>query len=401
MATNLIMPSLGFDMTEGKLARWLKQEGERVEKGQPIAEIETEKATVEIEASASGVLRKIIVPPDKTVPIGTIIGVIGEPNEALPETAPAAAPAMATATAPTPPRDNGQRDVVVAPSEERIKASPIARKMAAEAGIDLAAIKGTGPGGRVMDRDVQAAIAAHAVPRTVTAPVAPSSATVPLNKMRQAIARRMTESKTTAPHFYVTVVIDMAEAMKMREQLNAAAPEEEKISVNDLIVAAVARALLKFPTFNASYRNDALEMHPQINVGIAVALDDGLITPVLRDADKKSLKTIAQESRALSERARANRLRADDLTGGTFTVSNLGMFGVDEFSAIINPPQAAILAVGAVTRQPIAVGGEVQIAPLMKATLSVDHRVADGAQAARFMREFKTLLANPMNLLMN
>ncbi len=401
MATNLIMPSLGFDMTEGKLARWLKQEGERIEKGQPIAEIETEKATVEIEASASGVLRKIIVPPDKTVPIGTIIGVIGEPNEALPETAPAAAPAMATATAPTPPRDNGQRDVVVAPSEERIKASPIARKMAAEAGIDLAAIKGTGPGGRVMDRDVQAAIAAHAVPRTVTAPVAPSSATVPLNKMRQAIARRMTESKTTAPHFYVTVVIDMAEAMKMREQLNAAAPEEEKISVNDLIVAAVARALLKFPTFNASYRNDALEMHPQINVGIAVALDDGLITPVLRDADKKSLKTIAQESRALSERARANRLRADDLTGGTFTVSNLGMFGVDEFSAIINPPQAAILAVGAVTRQPIAVGGEVQIAPLMKATLSVDHRVADGAQAARFMREFKTLLANPMNLLMN
>ncbi len=404
MATNVIMPSLGFDMTEGKLARWLKQEGEHVEKGQPIAEIETEKATVEIEASASGVLRKIIVQPEKTVPIGTVIGIIGEPNEALPEIAPAAAPAMTTAAAPAPPRGNGgQREVVVAPTEERVKASPIARKMAAEAGIDLAAIKGTGPGGRVMDRDVQAAIAARGAPR----PPLPSGegqrgevATVPLNKMRQAIARRMTESKTTAPHFYVTVEIDMAEAMKMREQLNAAASEEEKISVNDLIVAAVARTLLKYPTFNASYRNDALEMHPQINIGIAVALDEGLITPVLHDADKKSLKTIAQESRALSARARANRLRADDLTGGTFTVSNLGMFGVDEFSAIINPPEAAILAVGAVTRQPVVIGSEVQIAPLMKATLSVDHRVADGAQAARFLHEFKTLLSNPMNLLL-
>lgn len=386
MATNIIMPSLGFDMTEGKLARWLKQAGERIEKGQPIAEIETEKATVAIEATASGVLRKIIVAPDQTVPIGTVIGIIGEANEALPEPAPVAAP----------PRDHAQVPPAAAPTPEHIKASPLARKLAEQAGIDLATITGSGPGGRVMDRDVQAALA----PPTLPAPASAGAVTtVPLNKMRQAIARRMTESKMTAPHFYATVQVNMTEALKLRAQLNAAAADEEKISVNDLIVAAAARTLVKFPTFNASYRNDALELHPQINLGIAVALDDGLITPVLHDADKQSLKQIAKAARALSERARTNHLRADDLTGGTFTVSNLGMFGVDEFSAIINPPQAAILAIGAVSDQPTAVEGAVRLAPLMQATLSIDHRVADGAQAARFLRELKMLLSNPLNLL--
>jgi pyruvate dehydrogenase E2 component (dihydrolipoamide acetyltransferase) len=217
--------------------------------------------------------------------------------------------------------------------------------------------------------------------------------------MRKTIARRMAESMSTAPHFYVTVEIDMDEAMKMREQMNRLAPEAERISVTDLVVAAAARTLVRFPALNASYRDGGLEMHPRVNIGIAVALEDGLLSPVLRDADRKPLKTIASESRALTERARANKLRTDDLGGGTFTVSNLGMFDVDAFTAIINPPEAAILAVGSVVRRPVAAGDKVGIASIMKVTLSVDHRVADGAQAGRFLQEFRKLLENPVNLL--
>jgi pyruvate dehydrogenase E2 component (dihydrolipoamide acetyltransferase) len=399
--TNVIMPSLGFDMTEGLLARWLKNEGDPVVKGQAIAEIETEKATVEIEAAVSGILVRIIVQAGETVPIGTLIGVIAEAGDEVttvsaPSPSPPA-PAPPTSPPPGPVLEAGEG---AAPSEARVKASPVARKMAEEAGLDLSHIKGTGPGGRVVERDIQAAIAAGSAPAPPGVQAGPASgATVPLNRMRKTIARRMTESKATAPHFYITVEINMDDAMKMREQLNGLAPETERISVNDLIVAAAARTLARFPALNASYREGNLEMHSQVNIGIAVALEDGLIPPVLRDADKKTLKRIAAESRALTERARANKLRSDDLGGGTFTVSNLGMFDVDEFIAIINPPEAAILAVGAVTRRPVAAAGEVRISSLMKTTLSVDHRVADGAQAGRFMQEFKKLLENPVNLL--
>ena len=274
--------------------------------------------------------------------------------------------------------------------------------MAQEAGLDLAQIKGTGPGGRIMERDIQTAAVQPPPPAPPPKSGEGRGAPAPLNKMRQAIARRMTESKTTVPHFYVTVEINMAEALKMREQLNAIAADADKVSVNDLVIAAAAKILLQFPNFNASYRDGALEKHPQINIGIAVALDDGLITPVLRDADKKSLKQIAAESKALNERARNNKLRADDIGGGTFTISNLGMFGVDEFIAIINPPEAAILAVGAAIKRPIvAAKDELKIAPMMKVTISVDHRVADGAQAARFLQALTTLLENPVNLLVN
>jgi pyruvate dehydrogenase E2 component (dihydrolipoamide acetyltransferase) len=392
VATNVIMPSLGFDMTEGRLARWLKNEGDPVEKGQAIAEIETEKATVEIEAAASGILARTIVQAGETVPVGTVIGVIVETGEEV-----VSVPAP---PAPPPPAPFPEAGEEAAPSEARVKASPVARRMAEEAGLDLSRIKGGGPGGRVLERDVQAAIAARSAPAPHGVPAGPPPGeTVPLSRMRQTIARRMTESKKMAPHFYVTVEINMDEAMKMRDQLNSLAPETERISVNDLIVAAAARTLARFPALNASYREGNLEMHSQVNIGIAVALEDGLIPPVLRDADKKTLRKIAAESRALTERARTNKLRSDDLGGGTFTVSNLGMFDVDEFIAIINPPEAAILAVGAVTRRPVAAAGEVRIASLMKTTLSVDHRVADGAQAGRFMQEFKKLLENPVNLL--
>ena len=402
MSTDVIMPALGFDMTEGLLARWLKNEGDPVEKGQAIAEIETEKATVEIEAASAGILARIIVHAGETVPVGTVIGVIAEAGDEVttvsaPSPSPPALTPAPALTAGSGPPEAGEG---AAPSEARVKASPVARKMAEEAGLDLSRIKGTGPDGRVVERDIKAAIAAGSAPAPPGVPAGPApGATVPLNRMRKTIARRMTESKATAPHFYITVEINMDDAMKMREQLNALAPEAERISVNDLVVAAAARTLARFPALNASYRGDNLEMHPQVNIGIVVALDDGLIPPVLRDADKKPLKRIAAESRALAERARTNKLRSDDLGGGTFTVSNLGMFDVDEFIAIINPPEAAILAVGAVTPRPVAVAGEVRIAPLMKTTLSVDHRVADGAQAGRFMQEFKKLLETPVTLL--
>ena len=394
--TNVIMPSLGFDMTEGQLARWLKNEGERVEKGQAIAEIETEKATVEIEAAASGILARIIVQAGQTVPVGTVIGIIAEAGEEV-----AAVPAPPAPSPPAPaPEAEKEAGEAAAPPEARVIASPVARKMAEDAGLDLARIKGTGPGGRVLERDVQTAITARPAPPGIPAGP-PPGATVPLSRMRQTIARRMAESKAKAPHFYVTVEINMDEAMKMREQLNRPAPEAERISVNDVIVAATARTLARFPALNASYREGSLEMHSQVNIGIAVALEDGLIPPVLRGADKKTLRAIAAESRALTERARTNKLRSDDLGGGTFTVSNLGMFDVDEFIAIINPPEAAILAAGAVTPRPVAVGGEVRIASIMKATLSVDHRVADGTHAGRFMQEFKKLLENPVTLLID
>ena len=416
MATEVIMPSLGFDMVEGVVARWLKKEGDPVEKGEAIVEIETEKASVEVEAAVSGVLQKIIVPAGETVAVGTVIGLIAAPDEMpagrsaeKPERRePSTLPSVSSADGPEKAREKPKKPAeerIVEPEEagppgRRVKASPVARKMAEEAGIDLARIKGSGPDGRVLERDVQAAMGAKPSPaEPKTGAGVPAGELVPMSRMRKAIARRMTESKAKAPHFYLTVDVNMDEAMNLREQLNRLAPESEKISVNDLIVAAAARTLARVPDMNATYRGETLEKHSRIDIGIAVALPDGLIPPVLRSADRKTLRQIAAGSKELSERARAGRLRSEDLGSGTFTISNLGMFDVEEFIAIINPPEAAILAVGAVTPRPIAAGGEVRIASMMKATLSVDHRVADGAQAGRFMQELKKLLENPVNLL--
>ncbi len=393
MATEVILPSLGFDMTEGKLVTWLKKEGEEVEKDQVIAEIETEKATVEIMASVSGILAKIIVKAGQTVPVGTIIGVIAEPGETLVDIPEASTMAHPSAPAPVDKEKEGK---TAAPSAARIKSTPVARRMAEEAGIDLSRIKGSGPEGRVTERDVQAAIESNpSRSKPATGSGTPVATSVPLNRMRQAIARRMSESKATIPHFYVTVEINMDVAMNMREQMNNLSSDAEKISVNDLIVAAVAKTLPQFPQLNASYRNGSLEMHPEINIGIAVTLEDGLVSVVLRDADRKTLKAISAESKALAERAHTNKLRSEDLGSGTFTISNLGMFDVDEFLAIIIPPEAAILAVGTVARRPVAVGDDIRIASMMKTTLSVDHRIADGAQAARFLQELKKRLETP------
>ncbi|MGE5139982.1 MAG: dihydrolipoamide acetyltransferase family protein [Rudaea sp.] len=423
------MPSLGFDMTAGKLARWLKNEGDAVSKGEAIAEVETEKATVEIEAFVSGVLQKILVPAGESVPVNTPIGVIAEAGEqAEPAPLPSARakaeqPAEPAAQAGQPSPERQPPSPTPEGGNGRVKASPIARRIAEANNLDLRTVTGSGPNGRIMEKDVKAALAARpaaekthveiAVTPPPAAPPQPAPARAPaptaaaapsgevkLSRMRQTIAQRMTQSKTTAPHFYVTVEVNMADALKMREQLNALATDAEKLSVNDLVIAAVARTLQKHPNFNASFKGDHLELHKDINIGVAVAVEDGLLTPTLPNADQKSVKQIAAETKGMSERARTNRLRPEDMTTSTFTISNLGMFGVDEFSAIINPPQAAILALGAATKHPIVVDDQVIVAPMMKATISADHRVADGAQAARFVQDLRKLLENPVNLLL-
>jgi len=416
LATNVLLPALGFDMTAGAVARWLKKEGEAVKQGEAIAEVDTEKATVEIPAFASGVLQKILVPPGKNVPVGTVIGIIGAVGEQVVTSVIAStfASLSVNSAKQSPTRELGiasshpstrfaRSGALLAMTEDGsgwVKASPVARNIAEKNGVPLADIVGTGPGGRIVQRDVEEFVARKSL---TLSPIrkGDEGEVVQLTRIRQTIARRMTESKTTVPHFYITFDIHMTNAMQMREQLNALAADDEKISVNDLVIAAVARTLKKWRMFNASYRGDHLEMHAAINIAIAVAREDGLLTPVLHDVDKKTLKEIAREARALAERTRANKMRAEDLAGGTFTLSNLGMFGVQEFSAIINPPEAAILAVAAVRKTPVVAGDAVGIAQMMKATLSVDHRVADGAQAAQMMRDLKMLLENPVNLLLD
>lgn len=496
MSTNVTMPSMGFDMTEGKVSRWLKNVGDPVTRNETIGEIETEKATVDLTAPVDGVFAQVLVQPGETVPVNTPIAVIAAQGEAVSapqpagpsaEAKPAAepqaqqspagatpsekqkegAPPTATQTptqetgapapqpqAPTPPTSGPAAQPSTAPAPQaqpsasqtqapatqpptppapapvsppqsddgdgRIKASPVARNMAKAEGIDLVSLKGTGPNGRIIERDVTAAIEARksAAPASAPAPVSkPASAAAStaapapaqmvsgeqaLSKMRQVIARRLLESKTTIPHFYLTMEIFMGEAMKLREQLNAmAASDAEKLSVNDLIVAAAARTVRKFPNVNAYFKGDRMEMHEAINIGIAVAVDDGLLTPVLHNADQKSLKQIAVESKEMAARARANKMRPEDLGPGTFTISNLGMYGIQEFAAIINPPESSILAVGAVKKVPVVIDDSIQIAQVMKLTLSADHRIVDGALGAKFLQELKKLLENPVNLLLS
>lgn len=454
MAKDIVMPKMGYDMTEGKLLRWLKHEGDTITKGEAIAEIETDKVNIEVEAFDSGVLQHIMVQEGDTVPVGTRIGVLAAPGEAEAVEQPAAgASNVQAASAATTPSGNGQRPAggssatatggersaaaggataaagerpagnggAPARSGERIKASPLARRLAQEHGLNLAAIAGTGPGGRVTRDDVlnaaqaapQAPAAPPPAPTVAAAPAQPAAPAVPaaaaapaggnerpLTRLQQTMARRMVESKTQAPHFYLSVEVDMTEAISFRQQLNAQAGEGTKISVNDLVVKAAALALTRFPALNASFAGDKLILHDQISVAIAVAIEDGLVTPVVPNTDQKSLGQISREARALAERARTGKSRLEDYEGGTFTVSNLGMFDIDTFIAIINPPQAAILAVGAVRRVPVYVGDELVPRDRMSVTLSADHRVTDGATGARFLSEVRANLENPLRLVM-
>ncbi len=468
MATEITMPQMGFDMTEGVIANWLKAEGDAVQKGEAIAEIETDKTTIQIEAFGSGVLSKILAPVGAKVPVGQTIGLIGEPGEAVSAPA-AAAPATPTA-APAAPVTAPATPAPV--SSGPVNASPIARRMAEQLGVDLAQVKGSGAGGQIMKEDVEAFAAgkpqapaateggriiatpaakklaqdkqvdlrqvkgsgpegrivmadvnthAATVPQQPAPaapapqpPAAPQAAPVaaaptaiagdtrkPLTRIRQTIAQRMTASKTTVPHFYITVAVEMDAALKLREQINEALkPENIKVSVNDLIVRATAVALKRFPNLNSSFAGDAIVQHEQVHIGVAVALPSGLVTVTVRDADVKTLRQIAVEMSGLAARARDGKAQLGDMGGQTFTISNLGMYGVESFVAIVNPPDAGILAVGSSTPTPVVRDGQVTVRNIMHLTLSGDHRVTDGAEGAQFVNEIKRILENPWGLVL-
>ncbi len=405
MATSMVMPQMGYDMKEGKVVRWFKKEGEEVVRGEVIAEIETDKATVEYEAYTGGVMAKIVAQEGVTIPVGGLIAVITSPGEAIPddiviEAAPAesaGSPAPVAAEAPAPaaaatPATGGE-----------VRASPMARRLARERGIDLATITGTGPGGRIVESDIPeqgAPTPAPVVPAPdgTAAPAPMTTENVELSRMRQAIAKVTVDSKREAPHFYVTVEVDMTKAMSFRRDINDELDAEQRVSVNDLIVKASAIAIGRHPKFNSFYRDGQLQMNASINVGIAIALESGLIVPGIPACENKSLVEIATANRGLISRANSGALRNEEYSGTTFSVSNLGAFDVDSFTAIIFPPHAAILAVGTVKEQPVVRDGELAVAQIMKATLSTDHRVADGAEAAQFLVEIKKLLENPVSL---
>ncbi len=420
MAIEVTMPQMGADMTEGTLVRWVKQVGEQVTRGDIIAEIETDKATVELEAFDSGVLRKHVVAEGETVPVGEVIAILGEAGEVVPEV-PRMPPAVTPARripepTPAPNGTGATRQPAAAATTSpttggRLRISPVARRVAHEAGVDVTALVGSGPDGRILRRDVEAA-ARGAAPRpaaTAPAPVAgqpvrspatltAAATTESLSKIRQAIARRMTLSKQTQPHYYLTLDIDMTAAMEFRKALNASASEAQHVSVNDMVVKACALALQRHPKFNAAFSDEGLRLHEAINIDIGIALDEGLIAPALLDLAHKTLGTIAVESKDLVDRAKNGHLRADEYSAGTFTITNLGAYGVEALIGIINPPQAAILGVGTVMAKPVVHGGEVAIRQVMKVALSADHRVSDGAEGARFIKEIQGFLENPVSL---
>ena len=421
MAVQVLMPKLSEAMQEGRILQWLKNEGDRIIGGDAIAAIETDKAEIEMEAFGSGVLRKILVPAGQSAPVGSLIGVIAEPDEDIsgfvsgarlatqPAGKPAAEPAGKPATEPA-----GKPAAAPAGAEEGwVRASPVARRMAREAGIEIAQVTGSGPQGRILERDVEAYLAARPATlpagKPAAAPVAPPTqpagkpAARPgvafedreLSAMRRAIATRMAQSKGPVPHFYLTIEVDMGQAAEFRDAVNAFEGGAQKISFTDILVKACAVVLPRHPLLNAAYVDGRIRVYHTVDVGIAVAVDDGLITPVVRRCEQKTLRQVSQEAAELAERARARKLKPEEYTGATFTISNLGMFDIEEFSAIINPPEAAVLAVGAIVPKPVVVDGGVAVRRRMRLTLSCDHRVVDGATGARFLQDVKTVLEKP------
>jgi len=407
--SEVVMPQMGADMTEGTIVRWIKKEGDAVERGELIAEIETDKANVEIEAFESGVFRKVLAQEGDTVDVGTPIAVIAALEDDISQyvsvgpgtkAAPAAtqagggaaaspSPAKAQAAAPPATRTNG-----------RVRASPVARKLAEERGIDLAQLRGSGPDGRIVRRDVEGAAQATASPPQSELAAPSAGKPVAMSKMRQTIARRMAQSKREAPHYYVTVDIDMTEAEHARHQINDTFQRDLHVSVNDLIVKASAIALERHPMFNTWFVDGEIKQHDAINICIAIALDEGLIAPAILDCGHKSLTDISRASRDLAQRAKSGALKPDEYTGGTFTISNLGPYDIETLIAIIQPPQAAILGVGSVREAPVVRDKSVVVGELMNVALSADHRVTDGAQGAQFLNEIRRLLENPAALLL-
>lgn len=415
MAETVTMPKLGFDMAEGTLIRWVIAEGEAVNKGAILAEIETDKATVEVESVYDGILARHLVAEGDIVPVNTPIAIVAAPGEKVEKQ-----PQLVTDQAAPTPKSAAEAEPISAPSQapseptvvegqlpEGVKASPLARRMAEERGIPLRSISGSGPGGRITKKDVEAYKAVQAAPTTPQVafqaglPSIPST-TIPLKRLRAIIGRRMTEAKQSVPHFYVTHEYDMAALLALRQQVNLTLPDEEKTSVNDFILKASALTLREFPNLNASLddNNNQIIQHGAVNIGVAVAVEGGLLTVVCRDADRKPIRQISAEVRQMVQRAREGKVRPDDIEGSTFSVSNMGMYDVEHFIAIINPPEAAILAVGSAREVPVVKDGEVVPGLRMKATLSVDHRVSDGAEGARFMQTLARYIEEPIRLLL-
>jgi pyruvate dehydrogenase E2 component (dihydrolipoamide acetyltransferase) len=454
MPVNVLMPALSPTMEKGNLAKWLKKEGDAIKSGDVLAEIETDKATMEVEAIDEGVLAKIVVPEGTAdVPVNDLIAIIaseGEDAKAVasaggapaPKTAapapaasaPAASAPAASAAAPAPAAAPAAASAPAAPAGSRIFASPLAKRIAKEAGLDLAAIAGSGPHGRVVEKDVQAAIAgggakaaapaaapqAAEAPKPVAAAPAPAGASdeatkklfaagsyeeIPHDGMRKTIARRLTEAKSTIPHFYLTVEVEIDALLALREQINHGAPLTKdgkpsfKISVNDMVIKAYALALKAVPEANVSWTDGAMLKHKHADVGVAVSIPGGLITPIIRNAESKTLSAISGEMKDLAARAKGRKLKPEEYQGGTGSVSNLGMFGVKSFSAIVNPPHASILAVGAGIKQPVVHGGEIKVATVMSLTLSTDHRAVDGALGAELMQAIRGYIEKPMSML--
>ena len=411
MADVVSMPKLGFDMAEGTLVRWVKLEGETVNKGDILAEIETDKATVEVESSFAGVVHKHLVEQGSVVPVGTPIAIIAAPGEQvedIPTTQPAQEVPAQAQTPQTAPAAPVQPAAIPATPAGPVKASPLARRMATEQGLDIHTLRGSGPGGRIVKRDVESALKSIPAsfplkpatpPAQMISTAIQGDETVPVDRLRAAIGRRMVESKQQVPHFYVTHACRVDELMSLRKKINSTLPEGEKISVNDFIIKAAGLALRRYPNLNASLNGDVILRHGDVNVGVAVAVPGGLLTVVNRNTDQKPLRVISREVREMVTRARDGKVRPDDIEGSTFSISNLGMFDVDSFVAIINPPEAAILAVGSVQEVPVVEDGQIKPGMVLKITLSADHRITDGAEAAQFLQAMAEYLENPLLML--
>ncbi|PYP16696.1 MAG: dihydrolipoamide acyltransferase [Gemmatimonadetes bacterium] len=420
MATKVHMEALSPTMEEGRLVKWTKHEGDAVKSGDTLAEVETDKAVMELVARADGQLLKVVVPEGSTVPVGNVVAWIGKPGEkvdgdgasapAATAPVPAAKPAPRQPPAPAPlPAPAPPAPQPVPADSTRVKASPLARRIAKDAGVDLKLVQGSGPGGRVIKRDVEGAPASSAPAAAPAAPRptyhAPRTAEpyedVPLTQIRKTIAKRLAASIGPIPHFFLTTEIDMERAAEAREALNTQLGEAGgKISFNDIIIKAVALALVQHRACNAWFQEDHIRYWNEVHIGMAVAIEDGLITPVIRNADTKSLREISTESRELAGRARNRRLKPEEYTGATFSVSNLGMFDIDQFTAVINPPEAGIVAIGSVAAKAVPDGDRVVVRRRMRLTMSCDHRVIDGATGAAFLRTLKQMLENPLAMLL-
>jgi pyruvate dehydrogenase E2 component (dihydrolipoamide acetyltransferase) len=410
MAETISMPKLGFDMAEGLLVRWVKQVGENINKGDVLAEIETDKATVEVESSASGVVLQLIAEQGTMVPVNAPIAVVGAAGEVISNQSSVSSKKVVDEkpAAPTQPTSAPVQQASAPLETGPVKASPLAKKVARDNNVNLASVQGTGPGGRVVRKDVEASITSNqssvsskqTSQSTYQLPITThEDKVVSTTKLRQAIGRRLVESKTTIPHFYVTHEYKMDALMDMRKQANAYLPDNEKLSVNDFILKAVALALRQFPNLNVTIKGNEVIQFGHVNVGVAVTVPGGLMTVVVKDTDQKSMRQISAEVKAMAGRARDGKVKPEDVDGSTFSTSNLGMYDVEDFIAIINPPEAAILAISSAREVPVVDNGQVKPGWRMKATISVDHRVSDGAEAAQFMQALADFLENPVRML--